>query len=137
MSMAVKYAMKKRMAKAGDDSGIDEPVQVNGAYAKGGEVECGACKSGKCADHGGMVDRIMVKRMSKGGMVANDTTGDMADSKEAQYDDLVLRDDMGSSDTGANSGDELGNAEMDENDRDLISRIMRSRAKKDRLPRPA
>ncbi len=132
MSMAIKYAMNKKMAK-------------------GGMAECLPCKDGSCDVHtapdkaasvsggydkGGMVDRIMLK-MSKGGQVANDTMDNRADTKEAQFDDLVLRDDLESDYTGANSGDELGNAAMDENDRDLISRIMRSRAKKDRLPRPA
>lgn len=122
MSMAIKYAMnKKRMAGGGSvDAGT-----------------CKACEGGQCMEHGGLVDRVMAKRMSKGGMVANDTTDNMADDKEAQYDDLVLRDDLDFSYTGENSGDELGNAEMDENDRDLINRIMRSRAKRDRMPRPA
>ncbi len=104
--------------------------------AEGGDVECMACKGGTCYEHGGMVDRIMRKRMSKGGEVANDT--DMsADMEPNEFDDLVLDDDLEFHETGANSGDHLGNEEMDENDHDLISRIMRSRAKKDKMPRPA
>lgn len=103
--------------------------------AEGGDV-CSACDAGTCTAHGGLVDKIMRKRMSEGGQVANDT--DMtADTQPNEFDDLVLDDDLESDYTGANSGDELGNDAMDENDRDLISRIMRSRAKKDSMPRPA
>lgn len=92
----------------------------------------------KAEEHadGGMVGDIMAKRYSHGGQVAN-KTGFNADFHEDQFDDLVLRDDLESEYTGANSGDELGNAQKDEDERDLVSMIMRSRHKKDRLPRPA
>lgn len=86
---------------------------------------------------GSMVDRIMKKRgYSKGGRVANDT-GNTADFKPNEFDDLALRDDLEGGYDGANSGDELGNAQEDEDRRDIVSRIMRSRAKRDRMPRPA
>lgn len=82
-----------------------------------------------------MIARIMKKRMmSKGGQVANDTSP-ITDSKPAQYDDLVLRDDLESSYTGANSGDYLGNEQLDKDEHDIISRIMKKR--KDKNPRPA
>ncbi len=86
-----------------------------------------------------MIDHIMKKRAySKGGMVANDVgTGQEADKLPNQFDDLVLRDDLESSYTGANSGDELGNAQEDEDRRDIVAMIMKSRKKKDRLPSPA
>lgn len=97
-----------------DDDSTDESAFVNASYAKGD-----------------MVDKIMAKRMAKGG----DVTAD------AESNDFDVLDEMGEHHeadyTGANSGDGFGNAEMDENDRDLISRIMRSRAKKDSMPRPA
>lgn len=92
---------------------------------------------------GGMVDRVMKyrggKMYSKGGQVANDVGVVEADKLPAEYDDLVLRDDdMEDADyTGANSGDEIGNEGEDERRSDIISRIMKSRAKKDRNPRPA
>ncbi len=90
--------------------------------------------SGSWAD-GGMVDRIMSKRkmMSEGGRVANDT---VHEDEIDQYDDLVLRDDLAFSETGANSGDELGDAGEDERRKDIVSRIMRSRKLKDKLPNP-
>lgn len=86
--------------------------------AEGGDVDCG------------MVDRIMRKRMAEGGEVT-------ADEKPNDFDELDLEPAPDEHYTGANSGDEDGDAELDENDHDLISRIMRSRAKKDRNPRPA
>lgn len=183
MSMAIKYAMKKKMAKGGDVKGVHtawsenvkdhsagrswagqhvrganmakeagqkkaEPARKQGAknehhrvlgemremrdkdrtnLAEGG---CVSCADGTCMEHGGMVDRIMRKRMAKGGEVT-------ADELPNEFDEQELEPAEEFSYTGANSGDELGNDEMDENDRDLISRIMRSRAKKDRMPRPA
>lgn len=87
-----------------------------------------------------MVSRIMKKRSySKGGMVANggeDDLDKMADGRPNNFDDLALRDDLESSYTGENSGDELGNDREDADREDIVSRIMRSRAKKDRLPNP-
>ncbi len=86
-----------------------------------------------------MVKRIvmgLMKGYSEGGMVANEDkriTGSMPD----EFDDLALRDDLEFSDTGANSGDELGDAQEDEDRHDMVSRIIRSRSKKDRMPRPA
>lgn len=91
---------------------------------------------------GGMVDRIMAKKYSEGGKVANERQGDSTDVMPTagdapnEFDDLALRDDLEFHDTGANSGDELGNAQEDEDRRDIVSRVMRSRAKRDRLPNP-
>lgn len=99
----------------------------------------------------GMVDRIMMKRSknfsgldrySKGGQVANQEHGEnnneMAGFSPNEFDDLVLRDDL-ESDYGDddNAGDALGNAQEDEDRSDIVSKIMKSRAKKDKLPRPA
>jgi hypothetical protein len=90
-----------------------------------------------------MVRRIMMgmaKGYSKGGMVANEDAGEsastpehMAKDKENEFDDLALRDDLEFEDTGAN----LGDAAEDHDRNDIVSRIMKSRAKKDRMPRPA
>lgn len=83
--------------------------------AEGGEVE----------GDDDLVGRIMKKR--KGDPVA--------DFESADFDELDKEPPPHpSSET---RGDELGDEELDENDSDLIRRIMRSRAKKDRLPRPA
>jgi hypothetical protein len=105
-----------------------------------GMAEGGFIGSHQTEDHeDDMVGRIMKKRQqmySEGGKVANqdkEITGDMPN----EFDDLHLRDDLESSYTGSNSGDELGNDQEDEDRNDIVSRIMRSRAKKDRNPRPA
>lgn len=84
---------------------------------------------------GGMVDKVMKKRgmYSKGGMVANDDEP-IADSKPAQFDDLALEDELEEHETGANSGDELGNHEEAHEKLDIISKVMHSWRKKDKLP---
>lgn len=90
-------------------------------------------------DHEDMVGRIMKQRMmhySKGGRVANDTPI-VADFEPNQFDDLVKDDKLEEHYTGANSGDETGDAQEDEDRRDIVARIMRSRRLKDRMPRPA
>ncbi len=97
-------------------------------YAEGGEVE-----------DDDMISRIMKKRAghySEGGRVANEDHIE-ADFKENEFDDLPLDDHLEEHYTGANSGDELGNEQEDEDERDVVARIMRSRGKKDRMPRPA
>ena len=86
-----------------------------------------------------MISRIMKKRMmSMGGRVANEDHGpnneDLADFEPNEFDDLSLRDDLDSSYTGANSGDELGDEQEDEDRHDIVSRIMRQRKMKDRMP---
>lgn len=90
-----------------------------------------------------MVGRIMKQRQmcySEGGKVANggeDELSHMADGKPNNFDDLSMRDDLKENYTGANSGDEIGNAQEEDDRHDIISRIMKSRAKKDRMPHPA
>lgn len=86
-----------------------------------------------------MVGRIMSQRQkmfSKGGRVANQDSIEAGFSPN-EFDDLHLRDELESSYTGANSGDELSSDGEDERRRDMVSRIMASRRKKDKLPRPA
>lgn len=86
-----------------------------------------------------IVRRILKSRshaMSRGGRVANDD-GPLADFEENEFDDLVKRDDLEFHETGKNSGDELGNEAEDEDERDVVRRIMKSRMKKDRMPSPA
>jgi hypothetical protein len=98
-----------------------------------------------------IVDRIMNKRLnekglpsheaeqhySEGGKVANSDLP-IADFMPNEFDDLHLRDDLSSTyGDDDNSGDALGNAQEDEDRNDIIARVMRSRAKKDRNPRPA
>lgn len=154
---AVGYAMKKKMAKGGemrsgfvdhegDDVKHDKMAMMEddkmlgqhgakehgpmGAYAKGGEVDHEA----------DMVHRILKKCYSEGGQVANGGDDDldrMADGAPNNFDDLALRDDLESSYDGDNAGDHLGNEQEDEDRHDIVKRIMKSQAKKDRMPRPA
>lgn len=105
------------------------------AAAEGGMVEGG--QDDKHMDD--MVGRVMAQRQrmySKGGKVANDTPI-TADFKKNDFDDLAMRDDLEYEYTGKNSGDEIGNEGEDGRRKDIVSRIMKSRAKKDRNPRPA
>ncbi len=87
-----------------------------------------------------MVGRIMKQRQefySEGGAVANDTDP-TAEFEENEFDYMVKNDTMPDFHyTERNSGDDRGNAQEDEDRRDIIERIMRSRRLKDRLPRPA
>lgn len=94
-------------------------------FAEGGEVD------------EGLVERIMHKRGNTPGAEAN-YTGPHVEFEDNQFDDLVKDNNMGTAAdyTGANSGDELGNAQEDEDRRDIISMVMKSRRKKDRLPNP-
>lgn len=105
-------------------------------FAKGGMAagpEAHMCSGGNCPhySHGGNV-----KEYSEGGEVANSDLP-IVDDMPAEYDDLHLRDGLKSSYTGKDSGDEIGDDRLDKDEGDLISRIMKSRAKKDRMPRPA
>lgn len=111
MDLATAYKMRKKGAMASEHR------------CEGPDCEmCGGDKD--------LVSRVMSKRMSKGGQVANQEHGykdsKLADFDENEFDDLVLRDDLESEYDAENSGDELG---MDD-DEDMVSRVMRSRKKK-------
>lgn len=88
-----------------------------------------------------MVSRIMKRRMmSEGGRVANEDHGPndnrLAEFSPNEFDDLSMRDDLDSSYTGANSGDEIGDEQEDEDKHDIVSRIMKSRKMNDKMPIP-
>lgn len=87
-----------------------------------------------------MIGRIMNQRQkmySKGGKVSNSDMPE-ADFKPNEFDDLHLRDDLESTYTGANSGDELGDDDEDDRRKDMVSYIMRTRRNKaQRNPNPA
>lgn len=140
MSLGMAYATKKRMGKGAKMCAEGGEIEEMGEYDP---MEHPMPKDNDMAnmEDADMIARIMHKRKmySMGGQVANDVGVAEADKLPAEYDDLVLRDDdMEDADyTGANSGDEKGNAAMDERDSDVVSKIMSSRKKKDRMPRPA
>lgn len=104
----------------------EELKGIPAPMAEGGEVHEGFKDD--------LVNRIM-KKLSPG-QEAN-ATPPIADELPAEYDDLVLDDNLESTyGDDDNSGDALGNAQEDEDRRDIVSRIMASRKKKDRLPNP-
>lgn len=93
-----------------------------------------------------MIQKIMMGRMkgySEGGKVANEESGESTDeptfAKESgnEFDDLALDDDLEEHYTGANSGDEMGDEQENHDEHDIVMRVLKSRAKKDRMPRPA
>lgn len=108
-------------------------------YADGGQIMDNYQPTAHEMDMVGHIMKKIQHHYSQGGKVSNggeDELSHMADSKPNNFDDLSLRDDLESSYTGANSGDELDNEQEDHDRADIVSRIMRSRAKKDRLPNP-
>lgn len=155
-NLAMAYALKRRAKKMARGGMSDDPTPITGVnedamkkemYAEGGmaeeEMEYDPTENPMPKDNMAaedededMISRIMRKRYSKGGMVANDTPP-VADFEENDFDDLALRDELESSYTGANSGDTLGNGREAEDEEDMIRRIMRSRAKGGVMPRPA
>lgn len=147
--LAMAYGMKKKaknMAKGGmscQDCASGKCMKHGGMMAEGGDVEMRGVRDSERheKDDADMVSRIMRKRMSEGGRVANEEHGpdqdDLADFSPNEFDVLELEDGLKDHDTAANSGDELGDAQEDEDREDMISRIMKSRRMKDRNPRPA
>lgn len=155
MSMAMKYKAKK-MATGG--MADPEPTPAPKAdemtksmksafhFAGGGEVKackaCGYAEGGLVNkapepehDDSDMIGSIMAKR--SGGPVANDTEKVNPDDMDAEYDDMVLDDNLESSYDAKNSGDEDGDEALDEEDDDVVDSVMKSRKKKDKNPQPA
>jgi hypothetical protein len=140
-------AMSEDERKLNQHGMYEEGRQGNeGFYAEGGQITDNYADT-EDGDGLDMVGKIMAQKQmeySKGGQVANDTdrAKDMTDPRDdagsGRYDDLVNRaDDMEDADyTGANSGDELSDDREDHDRKDMVSKIMASRKKKDRLPNP-
>jgi hypothetical protein len=151
MSMAMKYRMSKKKDCYADGGEVDAspspspaPSAAVSAFMKGfkGAFPGGSAEASEGEDHkaqGGMVEEIVRKRKySKGGQVANDTgMGAAADLQDNEFDELVKDDSLEEHYTGANSGDEDGDAAEDDDRKDVVSMIMKSRKKKDRMPKPA
>ena len=150
-NMAMAYAMKKK-SKMMADGGFVSKEKMSGYE----DHDSGAMTSDypsmdlnqlgdedEGAGGGNEINPFVMKIMmgrakgySEGGQVANEQ-GPLADHDPNEFDDLALRDDLESSYTGANSGDELGNTQEDEDRANIIKKIMQSRAKRDRNPRLA
>jgi hypothetical protein len=155
-SLAIAYSMRKKHAADGGEMcahGGPEHCAM-GCYAQGGDAKDWTPERGKKAmpnpklmAEGGMltddgyqssedgldmIGRIIARHMSKGGRVANDTPI-TAGFKPNDFDDLAMRDDLESTYTGANSGDEDG-SELNQDEEDLISRVMRKRKQRNPVP---
>ena len=120
---------KPELAKEVHHDRMNELKKMRGKdrkyLAEGGEVH---------EDDDDMVDRIvMLKRMAEGGVIANDDEPE-ADAESADFDDLVEDDQLEGEYPGSQ---EIGDEREDDDRKDVVSRIMRSRSKKDRMPRPA
>ena len=117
--------------------GQNEQGPYSTAMSEGGQITDNYQSEAHMED---MVGRIMAKRQnhySEGGRVANDTKIE-AGFDPNEFDDLAHRDNLESSyGKDDNAGDDLDNADQNHLREDIVSRIMRSRAKKDRMPRPA
>jgi hypothetical protein len=113
-----------------DGGEVDEATTVKPDKGWGKIIMTGQAKGGD------IVDRAMKRcGYSQGGKVANEDSGSsasdpskMAKSDPNEFDDLALDDDLEASDTGANSGDELG-SKLNQED-DFIARVMKKRAKR-------
>ncbi len=124
----LKKAKQKHYQVLGEMVSMKKPkLEAEGGFIEDEEA------SGYPSD---LVERIMKQMYSEGGQVANDTPP-TADFEDNDFDDLVLRDDLKEHYTGENSGDEDGNERTEEDEHDLVRRIMKSRALKDKMPRPA
>lgn len=140
MSLAIAYNMKRRNKARGGEVCNEEcgsPCDIH--EGKRMEEMTSDFADGGEAEDQDMVSRIMAKRQkmySKGGRVANQDEAE-ADFMPNEFDDLHLRDDLESSYTGENSGDYLSSPGEEERRRDMVSRIMASRRKRDRNPSPA
>lgn len=139
----------KHNGKASTES--DRSLGQHGSDEQGPYEHCDTCEAspGNCYEHpvenqsegpeDDMVGRIMKKmqqHFSEGGKVSNDDhMEDLADFDENDFD-VMPEDDLEEHYTGANSGDHLGNEQEDHDREDIVSRIMKSRKKKDKLPNP-
>jgi hypothetical protein len=95
-------------------------------YADGGDV----------ADEDEMHPMVSKVMMSRGGMIANEDEPE-ADSMPAEFDDLALDDHLEGTNSGAADGDEIGDEQETDDRHNIVAKILSSRKKKDRMPRPA
>lgn len=131
-ALAIAYRMKRKkmgyggMAEGGMMHADDEydPMQHPGPKrSEGAEME-----------DDDMIDRIMRQCYSEGGRVANETPW-TADFEPNEFDELVKDDDLEGHYPGSQ---EIGDEQEDMDRHDIVSRIMRSRAKRPgHNPRPA
>lgn len=141
--LKIAYAMKqkaKKMARGGMVDSARREAQYNADEDEAHlVVPMNRQESLKRSDeYHSIVDRIMSKRkgMADGGAVGEDPDT-RADEMSSEYDYLSVGDlDDSSDNSGASDGDFLGNEQEDQDRKDIVSMIMRKRAKQHN-PRPA
>lgn len=126
-------AMQEEHEEVGPDAGSGSVGSFNSDnYAD--------TEDGDGTDMVGTIMRQRQQMFSEGGKVANEDHGhndeDLAGFSPNEFDDLSLRDDLESSYTGANSGDEDGDPAEDKRRDEMVTEIMKKRAKQ-RNPTPA
>lgn len=155
-SLAIAYAMKKKSKKMAHGGMMEDEARRKAQYSMdGNEAHIEVPMTHEESSHrmsdfedktmgndddADMITRIMHKRkmMAEGGPVVADEMGEQSDDHSADFDYLSIGDlDDSTTNSGAADGDELGNHVEDEDRRDIVSRIMKSRSKKDRMPKPA
>lgn len=137
--------LQRKLSKPGEnytdkDKMVDDDSALKAEH-EGVLEELKAMKKPKLLAKGGMAcgdelfDKMMADRYSMGGKVSNDSAP-TADDLPAEYDYLVLNDDLEEHYTGANSGDELGSEEETKRRNQIVAEVMMKR-RKQHNPRPA
>jgi len=139
-SLAIAYSMKKKASKGHQSScteNCESPCTVHEKANMSVEHEGDVKRPNEMAIeeddkdlNQDRVGRAMKKRYSKGGMIANEA------KSNRDTDFLATDDDLEFNYTGKNSGDELSSPGEDDRRKDVVSKAMASRKKKDRLPNP-
>lgn len=140
-SVAIAYAMQRKGKKKAHggymaDGGFIEEEEEKSGYRPlpHEQPEMNERAEEEDDDMIGQIMREKRKMYSEGGRVANQEHGqddeDLAGFSPNEFDDLVLDDDLDQHYTGANSGDEIGNAREDEDQDDMIRQIMREKKMK-------
>lgn len=143
-ALAIAYSMKRKAQKKAlggeviehEEHKPEHEDEMHYGEPKKVRVAAEHAKSVHHAHGGDVVGRIMAKKYSKGGVVADEGDAiaeDQADQHAREYDYLV--EEGGLESTQHDFGDELGD-EREEHDRhDIVSRIMHSMGKKDKMPK--
>lgn len=118
----------QKAMEPGEDDVADFRDEMTPAEMQEGEAMMRQAKG--YAMGGDVVDRILAKKYSEGGRVANGGEDDfekMADSLPNEFDDLALDDSLESTNSGAADGDFLGDSQEDQDRSDIVARIMKKR----------
>lgn len=129
-SFAVGYSMKKKAKKCAEGGEVFHDEEEASGDAPKPKASVAHNHAAEVEDED-MVGRILKKRQfAKGGVVANSTV-ETADEQSAEFDDLVLDDEL--EPHFPEGGNEHGGPAEDHEGEDMVKRIL----KKQHNPRPA